>query len=188
MLTIITPCSRPQFLLKLKESIQFEKIDKWIIVYDTSRDRSYTKMFDESKIEEVFCSDLGQAGHPQRNFGVKMVTDGHIYFLDDDNIIHPEFWNLTFEPDYFYTFDQLRTKKGTVLKGIKETTVLKGNKIKVNHIDTAMFVVPLKMFEDNSWDITKYNADGFFITQVFAKYSNMHKYINVIASYYNFLV
>lgn len=179
MLTIITPSCRPQFLLKLKESIQFDKIDKWIIVYDTSRNRSYTKLFNDPKVEEVFCDVVGQAGHPQRNFGVNMVTDGHIYFLDDDNIIHPDFWNLKFEPDYFYTFDQLRDKRGSILTG---------NNIALSRIDTAMFVVPKKMFQGITWDIGRYDADGIFICQIKARYPNSHRYINTTACYYNFLV
>jgi hypothetical protein len=177
MLTIITPSCRQHFLIKLKESIQFDKIDRWIIVYDTSKDRSYTKLFDHPKIEEVFCSDVGKAGHAQRNFGVKMVTDGQIYFLDDDNIVHPEFWKLQFHPDYFYTFDQLRNKQGHILPG---------NKIELCHIDTAMFVVPKKMFI--AWDISRYEADGIFITETNKRFGKYHKYINKLACYYNFLV
>jgi hypothetical protein len=179
MLTIITPSCRPKFLPKLKESIQFHKIDKWIIVYDTSRNRSYTKLFDHPKIEEVFCNVVGEAGHPQRNFGVNMVTDGHVYFLDDDNIIHHEFWNLQFNPDYFYTFDQHRDRSGKILKG---------NHIAIGKIDTAMFVVPRKMFQGISWDITRYDADGVFICQIKATYPNKHVYIEKVACYYNALI
>lgn len=177
MLTIITPCYRQKFIIKVSESINFDKIDKWIIVYDTSRNRTYNRIFNHPKIEEVFCSDVGQAGHPQRNFGVKMVTDGHIYFVDDDNIIHPEFWNLSFEPDYFYTFDQLRNKHGTILHGPN---------IRIGAIDTAMFVVPKKMFID--WDINEYAADGLFIYAINSRNPDKHKYIDKVASYYNWLL
>ena len=37
-ITIITPCSRIHNLPMLHESIKFDKINKWIIVYDTTVD------------------------------------------------------------------------------------------------------------------------------------------------------
>ncbi len=37
-ITIITPCSGIQNLSMLYESIKFDKIQKWIIVYDTTID------------------------------------------------------------------------------------------------------------------------------------------------------
>jgi len=181
MLTIITPSCRQNYLEKLFNSIQFDKIDKWIIVYDTSKNRTYNKIFNNPKIIETFCDVVGQAGHPQRNFGVNLVQNGHIYFLDDDNIIHPNFWNIidSFEEEYFYTFNQIRNKRGDLLFG---------NKVEIGKIDTAMFVVPKKMFEGIKWDITRYEADGIFITTVNNFYSKKHKYINCIACYYNYLV
>jgi hypothetical protein len=110
-----------------------------------------------------------------------MVNEGFIYFLDDDNIIHPEFWNIVecIDDNYFYTFDQLRNKRGLILHG---------NNITVGRIDTAMFLVPKKMFEDISWVHDRYEADGIFITTIHSKYKDSHKYINKIACYYNFLV
>ena len=90
MLTIITPCSRPDNLGMLSKSIKFDKIDKWIIVYDTTKDRTYKKSFEgNSKIIEVECNDAGDYGNQQRNYGMSLVDDGFIYFLDDDNIVHP---------------------------------------------------------------------------------------------------
>ena len=40
-ITIITPCIRIQNLPMLYESIKFDKIHKWIIVYDTTIDSYY---------------------------------------------------------------------------------------------------------------------------------------------------
>ena len=39
MLTIITPCSRPENLKLMRDSIDFDCIDQWIIVHDTTRTR-----------------------------------------------------------------------------------------------------------------------------------------------------
>lgn len=181
MLTIITPSCRQKFLPDLFKSIDFDKIDRWIIVYDTSRNRTYDKIFNHPKILEVFCDDNGAAGHPQRNYGVSMINNGFIYFLDDDNIIHPEFWNIinSLDESYFYTFDQLRDKTGKILRG---------NNIAIGHIDTAMFIVPKKMFEGTPWVHNRYEADGIFIESVYSKNKDRHKYIDKVACYYNFLL
>jgi len=144
MITIITPSYRQGNILKLFESIQFDKIDKWIIVYDTSNNRTYKKLYeDNSKIIETEVN-AGISGNPQRNHGIELVNDGFIYFLDDDNIIHPDFWSIveTLDDKYFYTFNQLRDKRGYILHG---------NIIRLNHIDTAMFLVHKNHIKNTRW-------------------------------------
>jgi len=177
MLTIITPCCRQKNLSKLYESIQFDKIIKWIIVYDTSKNRKYSKIYDHPKIMEVECDKVGVAGHPQRNFGMTLA-EGFLYFLDDDNIIHPRIWPIVDElnPDKFYTFDQQRSK----------TEILKGNNIKLYKIDTAMYIVHKNCVKEN-WLEHKYNADGYFICDIYYNNPSAHVYVNAVAAYYNYL-
>ena len=180
MLSIITPCYRQSNLKKLYESINFDKIDKWIIVYDTSKDRKYEYIYvDNPKIIETECTG-GVYGHPQRNHGMKLVDDGFIYFLDDDNIIHPDFWSIvsSLDDQYFYTFDQLRNKYGGILYG---------NNIKVKHIDTAMYIVHKKHIKDILFKTNLYDADGHFICDILRQNAQSHIYIQKIACYYNHL-
>ena len=180
-INIITPCCRQDNLDIIIKSINFKLIDKWYIIYDTSKNRSYTKKYENNpQIEEHFCSDVGSAGHPQRNFGLNLVNDGFVYFLDDDNIIHPEFWNIvpTLDINYFYTFDQQQVYVGKILKG---------NIIKVYWIDTAQFIIPKQLINNLTFDINKYQADGIFITKINELYPKNHIYIPKIACYYNFL-
>jgi hypothetical protein len=184
MLTIITPCCRQANIPKLYDSIMFDKIHQWIIIYDTTKGRKYDKIYaNDPKIMEVECADAGCSGNSQRNYGLKLVTDGFIYFLDDDNIIHPDFWTLadTFNPAYFYTFNQLRNKKGQILNG---------NNIARCHIDTAMFVLHKQHIGDIVWRTNEYTADGYFICDVAAAPANKgkHQFLNVVACYYNFLI
>jgi len=181
MLTIITPCCRQSNLPRLYESICFEKIQKWIIVYDTSKDRKYEKMYvGHSKILEVECNDIGVVGHPQRNYGMDLVEDGFFYFLDDDNIIHPNFWILTnsLSDSYFYTFNQLRDNKEQILPG---------DTIATSRIDTAMFVVHKNHVKGTRWRTHEYDADGHFIIDILNKNRYFHVYKNAIGCYYNYL-
>jgi len=180
MITIITPSCRQKNLQRLYESIEFHIIEKWIIVYDTSKNRTYEKLFASNpKIIEVEHNESGKAGHAQRNYGTTLVEDGHIYFLDDDNIIHPDFWAVVaiLEPTKFYTFDQRRNSK----------TILKGNNIRLSKIDTAMFIVHKKHTVGILWNKDMYNADGHFISEIYTKYTNDHIYIDQICCYYNYL-
>jgi glycosyltransferase involved in cell wall biosynthesis len=181
IINIITPCCRADNLDIIIKSINFDLIDKWYIIYDTSKNRTYTKKFEDNpKIEEHFCSDEGVVGHPQRNFGLNLVKNGFVYFLDDDNIIHPEFWNIVPKLDinHFYTFDQIRMYEGHTLKG---------NTIKIRAIDTAQYIVPKELINNIRFDVNRYQADGIFITSINELYSNNHIYIPTVASYYNFL-
>jgi hypothetical protein len=180
MITIITPSCRQNNLQKLHDSIEFDLIDKWIIVYDTSRNRAYNKLFiTNPKILEVYHNEIGRAGHAQRNYGMSLVKDGHIYFLDDDNIVHPDFWALVsiLEGTLFYTFDQQRTY----------ASILKGNNIRLGKIDTAMFIVHKAHTQNLLWKKDRYNADGHFISEIYSKYRSSHKYIEQVCCYYNYL-
>jgi glycosyltransferase involved in cell wall biosynthesis len=180
-INIITPCCRQDNLDKIISSINFDLVDTWYIIYDTSKNRTYTKKYEGNpKIKEYEYTNLGCSGNPQRNFGLSLVKDGFVYFLDDDNIIHPEFWNivLTLDTNYFYTFDQQRVYDGHMLKG---------NNIKVGYIDTAQFIVPKKLINNNTFNINKYEADGLFIENINKLFPKNHIYIPKMASYYNYL-
>ena len=180
MLSIITPCYRQHHLSALHDSIEFDKIHVWIIIYDTSNGRTYPRLYEGTpKIMEIEWNG-GISGNPQRNYGMSFVTDGFIYFLDDDNIIHPHFWNTIIElhTDNFYTFDQQRNKNGDILYG---------NRIEVGYIDTAMFLVHKKHIGALEWITDKYDADGYFICTIAKNHPESHCYINTTACYYNYL-
>jgi len=176
MITIVTPCSHPENLPALQKSIRFDKITEWIIVYDTPQDTP--RFSGEAKIRELECCD-------HRNYGASLVTDGLIYFLDDVNIVHPHFWDLvdTFDTEHFYTFDQ----RFFVPDPFRTATnfVFTGGEPVVRKIDTAMFVVPKKMWKP--WITGRHDADGLFIEAVARRNPGAHCYIPEVAAYYNYL-
>jgi len=186
MITIITPCYRPSNLPDVFKSIDFNKIAEWIIVYDTTNNRKYERQFNkEPKIREVDCCDPGISGNAQRNYGISLVSEGFIYFLDDDNIMHPNFWNIINKLDinHFYTFDQ----RFFVADEFRTETnfIFKGGQPVLRKIDTSMFIVPRTMCIP--WDIGLYYADGIFIQEVARMNPGKHIYIPEIAGYYNFI-
>ena len=182
-ISIITPCSRIHNLFALYESIKFDKIHKWIIVYDTTVNRYSHSFLSHKKIIEVDCKSSlnGIVGNTQRNYGLSFVEDdNYIYFLDDDNIIHPNFWKIMeeLETDTIHTFNQYRDKHGNILLG---------NRIEINYIDTAMYIIHKNMIGNIKWQEDLYSADGKFITDLYATGKYKHKYFNKYYCYYNYL-
>jgi hypothetical protein len=183
MLSIITACSRPQNLIKIYDSIDFSMVNKWYIVYDTSKCRTYDFQFSlEPKILELTCDKKGYGGHPQINMALDLIQDygGFVYVMDDDNVFHTEFWKLlpTLDRDSVYTWDQNRIQEGRILKG---------GKIEEEKIDTSQFIVPRSLIGNIRWAEQRSAGDYRFISKIFKKHADKFKYIPKIACYHNFI-
>lgn len=185
---LITPSIRPNNLLKIRDSIKFEYINKWIIVYDGSKIAENPKLFANDyfsdKIEEHVYKGDGGSGNPQRNYALDLIKDmdTYLYYLDDDNIIHPELYALlsTLEDNRMYTFDQQRPDNIFPYK-----TLLKGDNVALYNIDTAMMLIDYNLCRNIRWDAHKYNADGLYITECYEKNKNNWVYIDKTMAFYN---
>ena len=197
-LYIITPCTRIRNIFKLKKNINFKKINKWIIVYNTEFVKKKNYFINNKNIIELFHKDIGSiGGNSQRNFVLNFLNkkkdkNFFIYFLDDDNILHNNFYKIIDKINQnnkplIYTFDQLRKEKTHINNKYKYIKVLKGNVIKINHIDTAMFMPNFSLINKIRWSKKKYNADGEYIVKCIKKNKNKHRYLPIVASHYNFL-
>jgi len=183
-LTIITPCCRPANLKKLYDTIRFEFVDEWIIVYDGKHVKENPRMFSSNpKVSEYIYEGTGCMGSPQRNFGMDQIQNWNswLFFLDDDNMIHPGLYEMTrrAHPGRIYTFDQLRP----------DGTILKGNKIKKGYIDTASILIHADLVRENPrWPIYlthTLGGDGKFIEDLHSLYSPKFVYLNRVLGYHN---
>ena len=179
-LTIITPSYRVNNLMKLKNSINFDYVNEWIIVYDGSKiieNPNVFKMENNKKIKEYVHKGEGKSGNPQRNYALTKITNEntYLYYLDDDNIIHPQLYKLLniIDKNQIYTFNQ--------------TNRIKGNNINVGGIDTAMILIDYKLCKNISWDPYKYDADGYYIKDCYEKNMGNHIFVNNDLCYYNFI-
>lgn len=160
--------------------MDFDKVTQWIIVYDTSKGVKYEKKYlEHPKIYEIECNTPNVSGGSPRQEALNMIKDGFVYFLDDDNIIHPNFWNIFTKAtlDKFYTFNCMVLVNGKSLYG---------DKCKVGTIDTSQFLVPRKIIGNTIWQ-NVYTADGLFIEEIYKNHSDKHCYVNEIAAYYNYI-
>ena len=175
--TVITPCSRPENLPTLRSSIDFGIVTRWIVVHDCQAKPFVKKLPDDDKIQEVPCYFRSKSGNGPRNLGLSMVHEGFVYFLDDDNVVHPKFWSCIvplLKPSSIATFD-MQYGNGTVLRGSDP---------RPQRIDTAMcaFDRALCTFE---WDLNEYIADGIFIEKLVKQNAAKWSYIPIVAAYYN---
>jgi len=177
-MTIITPSFRPTNLMYIKNSINFDYVDEWIIVYDGSKIKDNPNVFGNErndKIKEYIYKGEGLSGNPQRNFALSKITnmDALIYYLDDDNSIHQSLYKLLniMDKTKMYTFNQ--------------TNRCKGNNMYLNGVDTAMCLINYKLCNNIKWIHDKYDADGYYILECYKQNMDNHIYINNDLCYYN---
>ena len=175
-LNIITPCSRPENLHQISKSINIPKENyRWIIIFDSLT--LPKKDYIPDNCEYYLCKDSKSvSGNGQRNLALDLVKKGHIYFNDDDTLLHPNLWeNIKEYNSDFISFIQVN-KDGSVR--------LKGDNINVSYIDSHNFIISYKILDDNRFIIDKYDADGYFAKKCFEN-SKIKKYINKPLSIYN---
>ncbi len=129
----------------------------------------------KSKIKEYVFAGPGISGNPQRNYALTQISnpDTLLYYLDDDNIIHPDLYRLlnVVECDKMYTFNQHNR--------------LIGNNINVGHIDTAMMLIDYGICKNITWNLHRYDADGVYITDCHNLNKDKYIFVNNTLCYYN---
>jgi hypothetical protein len=178
LLNIITPCSRPENLHSIWQSINIPKENyRWIVIYDGISLPSADMIPKNCELD--FYYDVNSCyGNYQRNYAMDLIKEGHIYFNDDDTIIHPELWdNIKDLENDFITFNQIEKSGAMRLGDIVE--------VKVGQIDSHNFIFDSKISEGIRF-VNLYEADGIFAEQVF-KNSKSHINISKVLSIYNSL-
>ena len=175
-LTIITPSYRTDNIEMIKNSINFDYVDEWIIVYDGTKIKDNFKLYPtHEKIKEYVHTSNGISGNPQRNYALSKISnpDTLLYYLDDDNVIHPSLYRLLniIEPTKMYTFNQANR--------------LKGDNVNIMRIDTAMTIIPYRLCNTVQWITDKYEADGYYIKECYENNKNSHIFVDNDLCYYN---
>ena len=176
-LNIITPCSRPQNLEIISKSINIPRDQyRWIVVFDLlDKPENIPDNCEWYAIKDANST----SGNAQRNFALNLVTHGHIYFNDDDTVMHPDLWeNIKNETDEDFISFKQANKDGTIR--------LEGINISVGYIDSHNFVTSVECVGDTRWVLNRYDADGVFAHECYQKAKNK-SYINKVLSVYNTL-
>jgi hypothetical protein len=175
-LNIITPCSRPKNLQIISSSINIPKENyRWIVVFDMLEKPDNIPENCESYCFKDFKSISGNA---QRNFALDLINNGHIYFNDDDTVIHKDLWeNIKCLDEDFISFMQEDKNKKIRTTGLN---------VRVDKIDSHNFIISKRCSENIKWEIEKYNADGFFACECY-NIAKTKKHIDKVLSIYNSL-
>jgi hypothetical protein len=176
MLNIITPCSRPENLLTIAQTIPSEA--RWIICYD---DRVIMPPIENSIIMK--CENTGAVGalalnHILDNFCFN--DNDWILVHDDDNIIHPELYN-NIKP--FLNSDYSMIYWGQIENNVIRIPLEKLAPA-VECIDTACYMIKWKLNSQLRHQPI-YSKDGIYASQC-AKNGPIIK-INKYLCYYNYL-
>jgi hypothetical protein len=181
MLNIITPCKRLENLKQVSKSIPVASDILWILVLDYERPIPIDIQYN-GKLMVIYGNyNKCNWGHFQRNLGINYCQPGHIYFLDDDTILHPEVY-----------------KQYKMIEGIKLLIIgnqyLKNGRLrfkvilppKIGNIDIASALIPLEFAQDIQLNY-HYEADGEWFIKLYEKYTKYMKLIIAPMSYYNYL-
>lgn len=154
MLYIITACSRPENLDAMSKTIPQDC--SWVIVHD---DRTVIPQTYNAIIMK--CDDTGIVGVKAQNFALDnlpLTDDDFVMLLDDDNIIHPEWYSVIsrlLHMDFsIITWGQLH-KDGSVRLEPQPSP-------RVGNIDTASFLVSWKYNKHIRHIVDLYEHDGVY--------------------------
>ena len=162
-INIITACSRPNNLHTISKSINipFENY-RWIVVFDfdTLPD---PKLIPENCETYLHKNKESTSGNSQKNFAIELISDGYVYFNDDDTVLHKDLWENVKELDNdFISFQQLDKRNRVRLTG----------QVKYQKIDSHNFLLTRELIGDSRWILGKYEADGVFAVECHSKSKN----------------
>jgi len=197
IINIITRCTRLDNINKVKESIfNTQKFEvKWFVLFDTSSikqvDSEVLSNLQESGANIKFLNgEPGDFGHNLINKTIDQIESGFIYVLDDDNILHENFYDRLSEiidnnPDKGgFIFNQKVDGKDFTKLDVR---LASPENTKVQSIDMSQFLLDRKLISEHRIPFRIYMGDGIFIESLFNENKDSFLFIDEILCYYNFL-
>jgi glycosyltransferase involved in cell wall biosynthesis len=194
---IITRCSRVNNLDKIQASIfQNGKYDiQWHILFDTTRLKDISAellaRLDNDKIQLHFVSSNGTDYlYPQMSDLAKTFDDGFVVVVDDDNVVHPQFFyevvNVIEESnDTQKIFVVNQFVGGKDFTGL-EVREAKPENMKYQGVDIAQLIFHHSVFKQYDFK-GDYAGDGLLIDKIFSENPQWFSYIPKEICYYNHL-
>jgi hypothetical protein len=191
-ISIVTAVSRPENLQRLHESIATalgtHPVDvTWIIIFNAGPHEPIFFPASRFDIERHFFGEPNTFGLLQKNHGIAQVRDGWYYLLDDDNILHPRFFEALLPAidanpgKQAFVFGQQRWDRWGNLKAAAEN-------MEPNKIDNSMFLVRRDFIGDERYNLEQVGIeDYFFFRKLFDKNPSTFVFLDEVLAFYNFL-
>ena len=178
-LIIITPSSRHENLAEVSRSITFSCT--WIVVFDATEVRA---VHSPAANVILLAAAGGVAGKHQINTALDYCRahhiDGFVYVLDDDNLIHEDFYTVISEAiksgKKGYIVQQ-EVSPGRIRPVSPATT-------RTGWIDQAQFVLHTDLLRHAVYR-QHYDADGELIESLFKQHPGEFAFVHQTISYYN---
>ena len=197
-INIITRCTRTSNLLTIKEGVLNAPKGvtvNWHIVFDTGALKDIdaevlSNLTDTVNVKLHFVK--GQRGgllYPEVSDIIRTIKSGWIYLLDDDNIIHEDFYKTIKASIKNLPIAQVHIVSQLVA-GIdftgQEIRVASRENTAFQKIDIAQMVINRSIFDTHSFS-ANYAADGFFIEEVLKTHGDSFVWIDKVLCHYNYL-
>ena len=144
-------------------------------------EKSKLRFYDSSKDDYLLWGGINKT--------IDEIEDGLVYILDDDNIIHPNFY-----PSVQNWLNNDSQTEGLIFSqkigGIDFTgldvRMASSENVKVQHIDTAQFCLHRNLIGENRFTKNLYTSDGVFIESLYNLNKDKFSFDTEICSYYNY--
>lgn len=184
---IITPCINRKNLSYLYNSIICSQKSfpvEWFIIYN-SHNEIVSEEFNQIDWIHQYCfyTQNGIQGFPQMNFALDLISFGYVYQLNDNNVIHPLFFE-TLER-YIQKFN----KQGYIFYQTLPNNLIRKNgptNITEYCIDKAQFLLRRDLIGNLRYRNSQI-GDGKLIESLFNNNKSVFTFITKELCYYNYL-
>lgn len=159
---------------------------EWIVIYDMDEIDKRILNY-EDRVPITLLKERGGFAYAsnQRNAGLDVCSGDYIYFLDDDNLVHPMLFDRICsygEEDKILIFNQFDVKWGRRILNFKISN------IRPYYIDTAQIIVPQK-YKHVRWSHKRrYPEEYDYLIDLIAEAGEENiKWIDRLFSYRNYL-
>lgn len=181
--SIVTACSRPLNLPAILDSIVpgAPKDALWVVMHDLSHGQPESGTGVQSDSIKVLHSGYRSGrvgwGHRARNEWLNLNVLGWTYFLDDDNLLHPDFWACVKECE---------SRKMFVFSQEHSEGAARAPNVQPCHIDLAQFVFRREAVPQGLRFGLHYEGDGEFISALWESLSPDDRVsLDRVGCYYN---
>ncbi len=178
--SIVTPCSRPNNLHQL--TLTIPENCEWIIVVDGNSSDGIPADIRARPNVATYHVEGGLEGSAQRNLALRNARGQYVYFLDDDNIIHPRYFQ-----EVMPLLDGTRVIVVNQIWADGERHVVAAPPVRVGNVDTGQVILPLDLAREFEWRTNVKHADGDYFSRIWEKYSDRFVFVHKDLTYYNYL-